>query len=68
MTNKLNLLWLQSGGCGGCTMSLLNAEQPNLFDAFKSSDINLLWHASLSANADINFIDIITDITTGFAN
>lgn len=64
MARKLNLLWLQSGGCGGCTMSLLNAEQPSLFDAFKNSNINLLWHASLSANASNNFVDIINDITT----
>ena len=28
----MNLLWLQSAGCGGCTMSLLCAEDPNVFD------------------------------------
>ena len=26
MSAALNLLWLQSGGCGGCSMSLLNAD------------------------------------------
>ena len=64
MTKQLNLLWLQSGGCGGCTMSLLNAEQPNLFDAFKNSHINLLWHASLSANPSNDFAQIIDDIVS----
>ena len=48
-TRKPTLLWLQSGGCGGCTMSLLNAEQPTLFDALDDMGIDLLWHASLSA-------------------
>ena len=65
MAKRLNLLWLQSGGCGGCTMSLLNAEQPNVFDALNSSNINLLWHASLSDNANNNFVEIINDITSG---
>jgi len=44
----LNLLWLQSGGCGGCTLSLLNADCRNLFDTLKDCGINLLWHPSLS--------------------
>jgi uptake hydrogenase small subunit len=44
----LNLLWLQSGGCGGCTLSLLNADCRNLFDTLKYFGINLLWHPSLS--------------------
>ncbi|MBY0575818.1 MAG: HupU protein [Gallionellaceae bacterium] len=44
----LNLLWLQSGGCGGCTLSLLNADCRNLFDTLAGMGINLLWHPSLS--------------------
>jgi ferredoxin hydrogenase small subunit len=47
-TEPLNLLWLQSGGCGGCTLSLLNADCRNLFDTLKGFGINLLWHPSLS--------------------
>jgi ferredoxin hydrogenase small subunit len=49
MNNRpLNLLWLQSGGCGGCTLSLLNADCRNLIDTLKGFGINLLWHPSLS--------------------
>jgi ferredoxin hydrogenase small subunit len=44
----LNLLWLQSGGCGGCTLSLLNAEQPHLYLRLAQAGIRLLWHPSLS--------------------
>lgn len=62
MSKQLNLLWLQASGCGGCTMSLLNAEQPNVFNAFKNSGINLLWHASLSASPSNNFVQIVSDI------
>lgn len=44
----MNLLWLQSGGCGGCTMSLLCAEERDLFGLFGDAGINILWHPSLS--------------------
>ena len=44
----MNVLWLQSGGCGGCTMSLLCADTPNLMATLADSDIDLLWHPSLS--------------------
>ena len=45
---KLTLLWLQSGGCGGCTMSLLNAEAPDLFTALDLARVEVLSHPSLS--------------------
>jgi Ni,Fe-hydrogenase I small subunit len=32
-----NLLWLQSGSCAGCSISLLNAESPDLITCFKSA-------------------------------
>ncbi len=48
MAEPLNLLWLQSGGCGGCSLSLLNAEQPHLFDRLQDAGIQLLWHPGLS--------------------
>jgi ferredoxin hydrogenase small subunit len=44
----LNLLWLQSGGCGGCTLSLLNADCRDLLATLRAVGINLLWHPSLS--------------------
>ena len=45
-----NLLWLQSGGCGGCSLSLLCAEAPDLFTLLEGAGIRLLWHPSLSEN------------------
>ncbi len=44
----LNLLWLQSGGCGGCSLSLLGAEAPDLLTTFEGAGIRLLWHPALS--------------------
>lgn len=43
-----NLLWIQCGGCGGDTWSLLNSENPNIVDLFRLLDIEVLWHPSLS--------------------
>lgn len=45
---RLNLLWLQSGGCGGCSLSLLGAESPDLLTSLQGAGIQLLWHPSLS--------------------
>jgi len=44
----LRLLWLQSGGCGGCTLSLLGAQCPDLVAALEIAGIEVLWHPSLS--------------------
>ena len=43
-----NVLWLQSGGCGGCTMSLLCADTPDLPGLLRDNGINLLGHPALS--------------------
>ncbi len=45
---QLSVLWLQSGGCGGCTMSLLCSESRDLFGTLEASGLRLLWHPSLS--------------------
>lgn len=61
----LNLLWLQSGGCGGCTLSLLNADCRNLFDTLKGLGINLLWHPSLSEQSADEALAIIEACASG---
>src|SRR5574343_502861 len=47
MTSK-TLVWLQSGGCGGCTLSALCAESPDFFTALADSGIRLAYHPSLT--------------------
>jgi ferredoxin hydrogenase small subunit len=42
----LNVLWLQSGGCGGCSMSLLCADTPDFAALLRDAGLNLLWHPS----------------------
>lgn len=65
MAERLNLLWLQSGGCGGCSMSLLNAEGPDLYNAFDIAGIDLLWHPSLSEASADEFIMLLQSIVNG---
>ena len=44
----MNVLWLQSGGCGGCSMSLLCADTTDFQGHLRDAGIRLLWHPSLS--------------------
>lgn len=46
---SLSLYWLQAGGCGGDTMSLLSAESPALPNLLELLDIDLLWHPTLTS-------------------
>ncbi len=45
---SITLYWLQCGGCNGDSISLLNADSPDLPQLFNQSGIDLLWHPSLS--------------------
>ncbi len=42
------LFWLQSGGCSGDSMSILNMDDPDLFTQLTHMGIEILWHPSLS--------------------
>ncbi len=59
---KTTLLWLQSGGCGGCSMSLLCAESPDLVSTLDLMGIELLWHPSLSEACNQEFQQLLQDI------
>ena len=47
-----NLLWLQMAGCGGCTVSLLDACNGGFWDNFHRLGGKLLWHPALSLEDD----------------
>jgi NiFe hydrogenase small subunit HydA len=57
-----NLLWLQSGGCGGCSLSLLGAEAPDLLTMLEGAGIELLWHPALSESGGHDFLDLLDGI------
>lgn len=43
-----NLYWMQCGGCGGDSMSLLSLESPDFVELLGILDIEVLWHPSMS--------------------
>ena len=61
----MNLLWLQASGCGGCTMSLLCAENPNVFDTLADAGITVLWHPALSVGTGAEVRALLERITQG---
>jgi len=44
----MKLLWLQSGGCGGCTLSWLGSAWGALPNTLTDAGIEVLWHPSLA--------------------
>ncbi|NVO25523.1 HupU protein [Donghicola mangrovi] len=61
----MNILWLQSGGCGGCTMSLLCAEDPNVIDLLDGAGLEFLWHPSISEATGAEVRRILDAVITG---
>ncbi|HDR9203671.1 TPA: HupU protein [Burkholderia vietnamiensis] len=58
-TGAFNVLWLQSGGCGGCNMSLLCADTPDFSGMLSRAGIRLLWHPSLSLETGADARDVL---------
>lgn len=61
----MNLLWLQSAGCGGCTMSLLCAEDPGVFDLLSDAGIETLWHPAFSEATGAEVLALLEDLEAG---
>ena len=61
-THRKNLLWLQSGGCGGCTLSLVCAEHPDFLTSLDDAGIDIIWHPSLSEASGSEAVEIIRRI------
>jgi len=61
----MKVLWLQAAGCGGCTMSLLCAESPGVFDLLAGAGIEVLWHPALSQASGGEVRAILEDVEMG---
>ena len=59
------VLWLQSGGCGGCSMSLLNADTADFEGQWRQAGLNLLWHPSLSLASGSQVTSVLEDCLSG---
>lgn len=65
MDGGFGVLWLQAGGCGGCTMSALAADDVGLVKALGRFGIRLLWHPALSEESGPEALDILTAAAAG---
>ncbi|HAJ13005.1 MAG TPA: HupU protein, partial [Comamonadaceae bacterium] len=65
MSGPLNVLWLQSGGCGGCSMSLLCADTTDFQGHLRDAGIHLLWHPSLSLACGDELVTLLDAIVQG---
>ncbi|MBO6757321.1 MAG: HupU protein [Roseibium sp.] len=61
----VRLLWLQSGGCGGCSLSALGAESPDLLTVLEAANIEVLWHPALSEASGRDVVKLFEDLEDG---
>lgn len=61
----MNVLWLQSGGCGGCSMSLLCADTADFPALLSSGGVELLWHPSFSLESGTELLALLDDCRSG---
>ena len=61
----MNLVWLQSGGCGGCTMSLLCHDSNDLFARLGDAGIRIVWHPSLSEETGSEALQRLESVASG---
>jgi NiFe hydrogenase small subunit HydA len=61
----MNLLWLQSGGCGGCTLSWLGSEMGPLFSTLADEGLEILWHPSVSEATGSEAVRILEACAAG---
>ncbi len=64
------LLWMECGSCSGESMAILGAEGPgkegyNLLDFLENSQVELLWHPSLSLESPKQLERLIARILSG---
>lgn len=60
-----NVLWLQAGSCGGCTMALLEAGSRDVFAELRGQGIRLLWHPALSEATGTEVRAVLADVLEG---
>lgn len=59
------LLWLQAGGCGGCTMAVLENGAQGWTRELERFGISLLWHPSISEASGVEVTEILNAVAAG---
>ena len=60
-----NVLWLQAGSCGGCTMSALESGATGWFEELSAFGVELLWHPSVSEACGAEALAILHSVERG---
>lgn len=61
----LNIVWLQAGGCGGCSMALLGADTRDLAGLLAGAGLTLAFHPSLSEESGEAALSLLGDYRSG---
>lgn len=61
----IRVLWLQSGGCGGCTQSMLCSEPRPLFDELRDAGISFVWHPALAIESGAEALKVLEECACG---
>lgn len=64
-TPDTTLLWLQTGACGGDSLSMLEARAPSVEDLFAEHGLQLLWHPSLAHQPARHYDRLLEAIEAG---
>jgi uptake hydrogenase small subunit len=62
---RKTLFWMQSGGCGGDSMSLINLASPNILKLLGILKMDILWHPSFSNGSPSHYQKLIDNILSG---
>ena len=60
-----SVLWIQAGGCGGCTLSWLGTDTRDLFGRWRGQGLELLWHPAVSEASGAEALQLLEDAAQG---
>lgn len=61
----LNLVWLQGSGDTGCSISFLNAHQPDVATLMTKFNVNLVFHPTLSSLSGPEVMELFDEYSNG---
>lgn len=65
LEKTFKVVWLQAGGCGGCSLTAFSADEKGLVGSLKPFGIELLWHPALSEETGREVLEIIEKTASG---
>lgn len=63
--DMFNIVWLQAGSCGGCTMATLGADDIGIEETLAGFGIRFLYHPTLSVETGAEALEILDKCESG---